>query len=38
MIAFCNRYVMEFARIVRSKVTSILKRHNSIECNLRPWE
>jgi len=26
------------ADIVRSKVTSILKRHNSTECNLRPWE
>ena len=25
------------ADIFRSKVTSILKRHNSIECNLRPW-
>ena len=24
--------------IVRSKVTFILKRHNCIECNLRPWE
>jgi len=26
------------ADIVRSKVTSILKRHNSVACNLRPWE
>jgi len=26
------------ADIVRSKVTSIINRHNFIECNLRPWE
>ena len=26
------------ADIVRIKVTSTLKRHNSTECNLRPWE